>query len=377
MLTFAEKYFTMTDQVFVFGKPVEDNAFTDREKESARLAANFAGGINTFIISPRRWGKTSLVKKVIRETDGEKILCVFADVFMAKTPEDFCEILGNAILKQSTSAVNEFIDIAKRFLGRINLGVNLSPDPMNPIKVQFGLKVEDILDLPERIAEKKDIRIVVCIDEFQQITEFAESLSFQKLLRTVWQHQKRVSYCLFGSKKHMMEGLFDNPSKPFYKFGDILYLKRIPLSYWEEYISGKFKAAGKAISEDQIEKICQVVDYHSSYVQQLCWYVYLFSDNVVTGQNLDAGIEELIDQNTALFESRTENLTPVQMRFLKAVARGIHSGFSSAEVISRYKLGSSAASVSTKKALLEKGLVYCEDGQCLLADPVMGLWMNR
>ena len=372
----------MTDQVFVFGKPVEDNAFTDREKESARLAANFSGGINTFIISPRRWGKTSLVKKVIRETDSEKILCIFADVFMAKTPEDFCEILGNAVLKQSASAVDEFIDNAKKFLGRIHLGVNLSPDPMNPIKVQFGLDdeqqtVEDILNLPERIAEKKDLHIVVCIDEFQQITEFPDSLSFQKQLRTVWQHQKRVSYCLFGSKKHMMEGLFDEPSKPFYKFGDIIYLKRIPLSYWEEYITGKFKAAGKSLSPEQIERICQVVDYHSSYVQQLCWYVYLFSEEVVTEQNLDAGIEELIDQNTALFESRTENLTPVQMRFLKAVASGIHHGFSSAEVISKYKLGSSAAAVATKKALLEKGLVYCEDSKCLLSDPVMGLWINR
>jgi Predicted ATPase (AAA+ superfamily) len=382
MLTFAENYFAMTDQVFVFGKPVDDNAFTDREKESARLAANFAGGINTFIVSPRRWGKTSLVKKVIRETNSQKILCIFADVFMAKTPEEFCEILGNAVLKQSTSAIDEFIDNAKRFLGRINLGVNLSPDPVNPIKVQFGLNdeqqtLEDILNLSERIAEKKDIHIVVCIDEFQQITEFADSLSFQKQLRTVWQHQERVSYCLFGSKKHMMEGLFDDPSKPFYKFGDIIYLKRIPLSYWEEYITGKFEAAGKAISANQIERICQSVDYQSSYVQQLCWYVYLFSDDVVTEQNIDAGVEELIDQNTALFESLTENLTPVQMRFLKAVANGINNGFSSAEVISKYKLGSSAASVTTKKALLEKGLIYCEDGKCLLADPVMGLWINR
>ena len=301
---------------------------------------------------------------------------------MAKTPEDFCEILGNAILKQSASAVNEFIDNAKKFLGRINLGVNLSPDPTNPIKVQFGLNdeqqtVEDILNLPEKIAEKKNLHIVVCIDEFQQITEFPDSLSFQKQLRTVWQHQKRVSYCLFGSKKHMMEGLFDDSSKPFYKFGDILYLKRIPLSYWEEYITGKLKATGKSISPEQIERICQVVDYHSSYVQQLCWYVYLFSDEVVTDQNLEAGIKELIDQNTALFESRTENLTPVQMRFLKAVASGIHNGFSSAEIISKYKLGSSAAAVATKKALHEKGLVYCEDGKCLLSDPVMGLWMNR
>ncbi len=372
----------MTDQVFIFGKPVEGNTFTDREKESARLAADFAGGINSFIVSPRRWGKTSLVKKVIRETDNKKILCIFTDVFKAKTPGEFCEILGNAVLKQSATAIDEILENVRRFLGRIQLGVNLATDPTNAVKIQFGLNdaqppIDDILNLPEKIAEKKNVRIVVCIDEFQQITEFADSLSFQKRLRTVWQHQQNVSYCLFGSKKHMMERLFDNEAKPFYKFGDIIYLKRIPFAYWEAYISGKFKAEGKSISSDQIERICQTVDYHSSYVQQLCWYVYLFSDNVVTNQDIDAGIEELIDQNTALFESRTENLTPVQMRFLRALADGVCDGFSSAAVISKYKLGSSAASIATKKALLEKGLIYMEESKCLLADPVMGLWLHR
>ena len=372
----------MTDQVFIFGKPVDDKAFTDREKESARLTADFLGGINTFIVSPRRWGKTSLVKKVIRENEGETLICVFADVFKAKTPTDFCEILGNAVLKHCSSALDEFLDHARRFLGRINLGVNLSLDNVNSIKLQLGLSneqqsIENILNLPEKIAEKKDVRIVVCIDEFQQITEFADSLSFQKQLRTVWQHQERVSYCLFGSKKHMMEGLFDDESKPFYKFGDIIYLKRIPLKYWEQYITGKFQDAGKRISSDQIERICQTVDYHSSYVQQLCWYVYLYSDETVTGQAIEDGVEELIDQNTALFESRTENLSPVQMRFLKAVADGISEGFSSAEFISKYKLGSSASSVATRKALLEKGLIYSEEGKYHLSDPVLGLWLKR
>ena len=370
------------EQVFIFGKPVGDKLFIDREKESARLAANFAGGINTFIVSPRRWGKTSLVKKVIKASEKDTLICVFADVFKTKTPVDFCEILGNAVLKQTASAFEEFIDHARKFLGRINIGVNLSPDNTVPLKLQLGFNndqppIEDILQLPQRIAEKKDVHIVVCLDEFQQIAEFENSLTFQRQLRTVWQHQDRVSYCLFGSKRHMMEGLFDDETKPFYKFGDILYLKKIPLSYWSTFISDRFRDAGKAITPEQIERICSTVDFHSSYVQQLCWYVYLFSGTKVTERDIANGVEELIDQNTALFESRTESLTPVQMRFLKAVSDGINGNFSSANVISKYKLGSSAASVLTRKALLDKGLLFQEGGKIILADPVLGLWLKR
>ena len=370
------------EQLFVFGKPVDDKAFTDREAESARLKANFEGGINAFIISPRRWGKTSLVKKVIKDSDPRHLVCVFVDVFKAKTASEFCEMLGNAVLKQTSSALDEFVDNTRKFLGRVNLGIMLTPDGLNPLKVQFGLDngretMEDILRLPERISEKKGKRVVVCIDEFQQIGEFEDSLSFQKQLRTVWQHQKGVSYCLFGSKKHMMEGLFNDPSRPFYQFGDIIYLKKIPLSYWTEYISSRFSQAGKSITSPQIERICQAVDYHSSYVQQLCWYVLLFSGEKVADSDIDNGLEELIDQNTALFESRTETLTPVQMRFLTAVAEGVKDGFSTSAVISRYKLGSSASSVATRKTLLEKGLIYSEESLIHMADPVMGLWLLR
>ena len=370
------------EQLFVFGKPVDDKAFTDRETETARLKANFEGGINTFIISPRRWGKTSLVKKVIREAVKSSPMYVFADVFKAKTPAEFCEIIGNAVLRQTSSALDEFMENAKRFLGRVHVGVDLTPDGVNPVKLHLGLEneretIEDILHLPERIAEKKKVRLVICIDEVQQIAAFADSVTFQKQLRTVWQHQHSVSYCLFGSKKHMMEGLFNDESKPFYQFGDVIYLKKIPLSYWLDYISSRFVRGGKTITYPQIERICKAVDFHSSYVQQLCWYVYLFSGKTVSDTDIDNGLEELIDQNTALFESRTESLTPVQMRFLKAVAEGVSDGFSTAAVISRYKLGSSASSVSTRKTLLEKGLLYTDGPKLYLTDPVMGLWLNR
>ena len=86
--------------------------------------------------------------------------------------------------------------------------------------------------LPQRVAEKKRVDMVVYIDEFQQIGEFSDTLAFQKKLRTLWQHQENVTYCLFGSRKHMMEALFDSPGTSFrrparlqMRGGSMLHLK--------------------------------------------------------------------------------------------------------------------------------------------------------
>ena len=372
----------MNGQTFIFGRPVEGEFFTDREAETARLCANFQAGINTFLLSPRRWGKTSLVKKVMGIMQNDDLKIVFVDVFKCKTPLEFSEAVASAVLSQTASRADEFIENAKAFLGRINFGINLSPDPLSSLDLKLGLSgdkadISNALQIPQNIAGKKNIRLVVCIDEFQQIGEYSDSMTFQKELRTVWQHQKDVTYCLFGSKKHMMESLFDTSEKPFYRFGDIIYLKTIPLNYWTKFIRDKFASVGKYVTDSQIQRICETVEYHSSYVQQLCWYVLLHSSVNVTEADIDAGVDELIVQNSALFESWTEDLPAYQMRFLKAMADGIHEGFSSSEVISRYRLGSSANVVALKKALMDKNLIYTDGKKVLLSDPVMGMWLKR
>lgn len=372
----------MNGQTFIFGKPVEGDFFTDREVETKRLAANFKGGISTFLISPRRFGKTSLVKKVIGLVQSDELKVVFVDVFKCKSPIEFAETVASAVLSQTSSKTEEFLENAKSFLGRLNIGLNLSPDPSSTFDIRLGLSddksdISNALDVPEKIAAKKNIKIVVCIDEFQQIGEFSDTTAFQKELRTIWQHQKNVTYCLFGSRKHMMESLFDTTEKPFFKFGDIIYLKTIPLNYWLEFITRKFEAAGKTITLQQVEQICEAVHYHSSYVQQLCWYVFLSSSDVVSSEDINNGIDELICQNTYLFESWTEHLATYQMRFLMAVADGVHDGLSSADVISRYRLMSSANVTAVKKSLLDKSLIYIEERKVYLTDPVMGLWLKR
>ena len=372
----------MENKPFIFGVATSGDNFTDREKETERLLLNFKHGVNTIIISPRRWGKTSLVRKVCRLAQSDKLKVVYLDIFSCRSDRDFYDAFAAAVLKQTSSKWDEWLENAKLFLSRISPKISMGPDPMTDFSISLEMNpksndVDEILQLPEKIAQKKGFNIVVCIDEFQQIAEFKDSKTFQKRLRTVWQLQKSVSYCLFGSKKHLMNELFEKKSLPFYKFGDTIYLPKIGTPDWVSYICGRFEATGKRISKELAEKICRIVDNHSSYVQQLAWLVWMHTDGTATEQVLAAAYQDIIDQNTPLFEKQTESLTTYQMNFLRAVLEGVHSEFATQEVLQKYRLGSSANVSIVKRALVKKELIEIEKRQVVISDPVLKVWLKK
>lgn len=370
------------EKPFVFGVAASGDNFTDREKETQRLLMNFMHGVNTILISPRRWGKTSLVKKTsgLASTNERKI--VYMDIFSCRTEQEFYKVFATAVLKQTSSKLDEWIENTRLFLSRISPKISMGTDPVNDFSITFDLNPKDdsendILRLPEKIAKEKNIQIVICIDEFQQISEFDNSNTFQKKLRTVWQHLENVSFCLFGSKKHLMNTLFEKKNLPFYKFGDVMYLTTINIEDWVNYICKRFQVTGKRIPENLAREICLTVDNHSSYVQQLSWLVWIHTDKVATNEELDAAIEDLLDQNNLLFQRETENLSSFQLNFLKALADDIHDGFSSRRVLQEYHLGSSANIIRLKTALQQKELIEIEGGIVRMADPVFKLWFKK
>lgn len=372
----------MENKPFIFGVATSGDNFTDREKETERLLLNFRHGVNTVLISPRRWGKTSLVQKVCRLAQSDSLKIVYIDIFSCRSDRDFYDAFASAVLKQTSSKVDEWLENIKLFLSRISPKISMGADPMTDFSVSLELNpknedIDEILQLPEKIAQKKKCNIVVCIDEFQQIAEFKDSKTFQKRLRSVWQLQKSVSYCLFGSKKHLMNELFEKRSLPFYKFGDAIYLQKIGTADWIDYICGRFESTGKHISKELAEKICQVVDNHSSYVQQLAWLVWIHADKTATNEDFDAACQDLIDQNTPLFEKQTESLTTYQMNFLRAILDGVDDEFTKQEVLQKYQLGSSANVTAIKRALVNKEIVEIEKRKSTIVDPVMSMWLKR
>lgn len=372
----------MDNKPFTFGVATSGSNFTDRKQETERLLMNFKHGINTVLISPRRWGKTSLVQKVCRLAESDKLKIVYLDIFSCRSDRDFYDALATAILKQTSSKIDEWIENVKLFLSRISPKISIGTDPMTDFSISLEMNpksddIDEILQLPEKIARKKNCNIVVCIDEFQQIAEFKDSKTFQKRLRTVWQLQQSVSYCLFGSKKHLMNELFEKKSLPFYKFGDAIYLQKIGTQDWIDYICSRFEATGKSISRELAEKICQFVDNHSSYVQQLAWLVWIHTGKVATNADFKMAIQDLIDQNTPLFEKQTESLTTYQMNFLRAIIDGVHSEFTTQETLHKYQLGTSANVTTVKRALIKKELIDIEKRQVVIPDPVMILWLKQ
>lgn len=369
-------------KAFVYGMSVGGDNFTDRIEETKRIKLDFENGINVILISPRRMGKTSLIKKVISEMDSPEIKVVYMDIYDCRSEYDFYNRFAETMMKSTGNQLEQVMENIKRFLVRVSPKLSFGSEPNSEFSVSLGItprdySPEEILDLPERIAKEQGIRIVVCIDEFQQIGEFSDSLTVQKRLRGVWQHHQHVSYCFFGSKKHLMENIFQSRRMPFYQFGEMLHLKCIPTEYWVPFICSRFEKYGKKISEEYAARICHTVKNYSSYVQQLAWNVMAETEIEVNEESFTEGFNALLEQNSSLFIQQTEGLTTYQLNFIRLLCNGIHSGFNTQSVVEQYSLGSKSNVDRIKKCLIDRELITIEKEGVFLADCLFELWFKR
>ena len=376
------KNFRKMKRPFIYGMSVDGDNFTDRELETQRLKLNFENGINSIIISPRRMGKTSLVKRVAEQITDPQFKVIYMDIYKCRTEYDFYEKFAASIIESTVTKMDQMLETAKEFIMSITPKISFNPEPNTEFSLSLGItpkanSPEEILSLPERIAQKRGIHIIVCIDEFQQIGEFPDSITVQKKLRSIWQHQRRTSYCLFGSKKHLMSKLFYSRSLPFYQFGEMLFLKRIPTEKWVPFIVSRFASVGKQISEPLATKICTTVDNYSAYVQQLAWNVLAVSSDTVTEESFLEGLEETLAQVSPLFVEQTLQLTTYQLNFIRALCSGYNKDFGKKEVASQFNLGTRSNLEKLQKAIVEREIADYDETGYSLTDPLFKIWFKR
>lgn len=370
------------DRAFVYGMSVEGENFTDRVKETKRLKLDFENGINVILVSPRRMGKSSIVKRVKSEMTKPGLKIVLMDIYDCRSEYDFYNRFASAIIKGTSTKTEQILETIKRFLVRLTPKISFSPEPMSEVSLSLGItpqnyQPEEILQLPEMIAQEQGVHLVVCIDEFQQIGEFSDSLAVQKRLRGVWQHQRNVSYCLFGSKKHLMTRLFQNRKMPFYQFGETMFLDKIPTSDWIAYICSRFVKQGKQISEELAQKICETVENNSSYVQQLAWNVFAETNKEATIEDFENGVQALMAQCSGLFEQQIMGLTSYQLNFIRAICDGVHTDFGSKTILENYNLGTKSNITRIKTTLRDRELIDITQDGVFLEDPVFRMWIKK
>lgn len=368
---------------FNFGSTVSVKSFTNREDDTAKLYNNLTGGINTMLISPRRWGKSSLVEKVICEINKKetKHRTVSIDLFTTGSKEEFLEIFAKEVIKASSSKwedwVNTVKDVFKAIVPKVNVGI----DPQNDFSLSFDWQdlnkhQSEILDLPEKLAIQKNIKMIICLDEFQNLASFSDFKILEKQMRSVWQRHKNVCYCLYGSKRHMMSDIFDKPRRPFYRFGDLMLLEKIKTDKWVSFICESFKNTGKRIDIETAKLIPTLMKDHSWYVQQLAHYTWNLSNSKATKDDILKALEEVINANSPLYQREIEILSPTQINLLKAVSKK-ETKFTSTKVMQTYRLGTPNNVSKNRKILANNDIINKTKTHYEFLDPAFELWFKK
>lgn len=366
---------------FVYGKLPEEIDFTNRAKEIARLKNNFNSLVNTIIISPRRWGKTSLVRQVSRLAvkENKNLKIVHLDIFNIRSEYEFYLLLANEVLKAASSGWDEMVKNTRHFLKQLIPQISFSSDMQSKVSFSIGWEElqkhpDDILNLAENIALKNDLNIIICIDEFQNIALFDQPDAFQRKLRSHWQTHQKTAYCLYGSKQHMLLDVFSNYAMPFYKFGDILFLEKITAGEWVSFIQKRFQDTGKEISTSDAEEIAVMAENHSYYVQQLAQQVWFRTEKRATDQIVENAFEDIIHQLSLLFVNMTEGLTTRQLSLLEAILKQ-EKQLTAKATLATYNLGTSANVIQLKKRLIELDVIDEIQGTIEFLDPMYKHWL--
>ncbi|HTM66040.1 MAG TPA: hypothetical protein VL093_06960 [Flavipsychrobacter sp.] len=368
---------------FSYGKVPDSIDFTNRVKEISQLKNNFEALTNTIIISPRRWGKSSLVRTAgaIITAEHRDMRIIHLDIFNIRNEVEFYQSLANQILKATASTWEEFAASAKKFLSNLVPRISFAPDDQAELSFSIGWQElkqqpDEILNLAEKIAEEKKLRLILCIDEFQNIGLFDDAAAFQRKLRSHWQQHRHVAYCLYGSKRHMLTDIFTNPSMPFYKFGDLFFLQKIASVEWISFIVKRFADTGKEIPGDIAALICTLVDNHPYYVQQLSQQAWFRTTHHCTGEIVNIAYESVIDQLSLLFANTTEGLNSRQLELLRAIING-EEQLSAQKTLRAYRLGTSANVVRLKESLIQNDVLDDMNGKLSFLDPLYRYWLEN
>jgi uncharacterized protein len=360
--------------------------FLNRTEELARLQTNYKSGIHTTLVSPRRWGKSTLVDEAARRValENKKIKFCFIDLYKIKSEKEFLSVLTREVIKASSTkldiAVKEVRSLFKHVIPQIQIGA----DSSQTLSVGFDWKQaemhkDELFDLPERLAISKGIKFIICIDEFQKIRDFEISVasnSFTQQLRAYWQAHKNTAYCLYGSKRHMMMAMFNDQQNPFYRFGDMVQLKKVPVDYWSSFIQKQFKASHKSISKDLSIAMSEKMENVSFYVQHLAHTAWIRTKTKCTEEIVESSIDEMLSFQSGNFQQSVESLTANQLNFLRALLSGV-TNFSSQSVVNKFDLGSPSSVSTVRKSLESSEIIDTMDGIITIQDPLFQIWLRR
>ncbi len=370
-----------TNPFIVTGK-IEPEYFCGRVEESARLVKSVTNGNNLVIISPRRMGKTGLIRFCYEKPEiKDDYYTFFIDILHTSSLREFTYLLGREIyetlLPRSRKMANLFIQAIRSISGKFGY------DPISGVPA-FNIELGDIVR-PEYTLDEifsylanADKPCVVAIDEFQQIAKYPEK-NIEALLRTHIQNTGNCHFIFAGSERHMMQEMFTSAARPFYHSADMLELKAIEPKIYIPFIVSHFEKRNRQIAAGHVEKVYRLFKGHTYYIQKT--FNEAFADTPegeeCTLETIRAAIDTMIASNDTIFREILSNIPEKQKALLYAIAKdGETERITSAEFIRRHSLPSASSVQSAAKKLLEKDIITEINKTFSVTDKLFAMWIN-
>jgi AAA+ ATPase superfamily predicted ATPase len=359
---------------FSYGTIVTADHFYDRKEECAKLVDTLAGGNNMILYAPRRFGKTSLIFRVIEQLEQQGFLCIYFDFMPVFSPESFVRLYTKAI-SEKMSSLDNFARSLTSTIKKIRPVLTFGQDGNPELSIDFAntgideTMVSQLLDLPEQLASKNK-HTIVFFDEFQEV-EKIKAIKFEALLRSKIQQQRKTNYLFFGSKTHLLKEMFNDKKRAFYN--SALQMAIGPLPQQESVTFLQLKFAGSKISIDRqtAKYLIDVAANIPHYIQLLASEIWQKAINhipVIKKELIDECAKNVISLKSDYYMELYDRQSQSRKQLLGALTVEGTSLFSSA-YIKKYRLPAAATLQRAVKELINDGIIEKTDNQYYITDP--------
>lgn len=366
---------------FVYQGYVSPDYFCDRITETEELIGNLQNGRNTVLISPRRIGKTGLIKNAfhkLKEIEKDAI-CIYVDIFSTKNQQEFVQVLGSAITQDVLSRGQRAMKNLLEFFGSWRpvfgqdpyTGTPTISISIEPSQSAVSLKsIFDYLSLSKR-------EVYIAIDEFQQITKYPET-GIEALLRSHIQFIPNAHFVFSGSKRRLMTQIFNSPERPFYQSTVSIGLEPLHEEIYYDFTRRFFEAKKGSFSQEMFHHVYNWFDGVTRSIQLMLNRLYETEKNVCSEAQINEAILHIVNQSSMQYEELINLLTANQLSLMKAIAQeGCVVSPQGDEFIKRYNLPSASSIKTALDVLLDKDLVYRTQTGYIIYDHFLAVWLRR
>ena len=373
---------------FTFGDLALDEAFTDRDDELRELVSDMRNGQNVLVYAPRRYGKSSLVLRAAQEAMRRKVLVAYCDLMMTPTKERLAAALARTIYSDIASPVGQAFERAADLFRSLRVRPSIEVDPSDGslrFSFQVGRRRADIDDTIERLLEllgelaaERKRRVVIVFDEFQEIITLDKR--FPNLMRAVFQAQPDVSHVYLGSKRHLLERIFNDRNEPFWRSAKQLEIGTIAPAVFAPFLRDRFAATGKGITDVGLDRLLEVTAGHPYGTQELAYFVWELvpAGGEASAPEVEEGVARVVRSEHNHFAQLWDDAPRAQRLVLLALATEPTRSVYSAAYHERHELPATPTLQTALAGLVRKEIVgRGNDREYRIIEPFLAEWLQR